>query len=106
MELYPLSLERHLDGRIWGGRKLAPFLGLPEPHPERIAESWQVFDDNRVQNGPLSGLTLAQVTEKYVEKLVGTLSPPRYGADFPLLAKFIDARQDLSIQVPCAFKEG
>jgi mannose-6-phosphate isomerase len=99
MHLYPLSLERHLDDRIWGGQKLAPFLQLPPPHPERIAESWQVFDSNRVLNGSLAGMTLAQATRELGEALVGTLSPPRYGVDFPLLAKFIDAREDLSIQV-------
>jgi mannose-6-phosphate isomerase len=99
MKLYPLLLERHLDSRMWGGQRLAPFLGLPQPHPERIAESWQVFDTNRILNGPLAGMTLAQAAHLCADQLVGTLSPPRYGADFPLLAKFIDARQDLSIQV-------
>lgn len=99
MSLYPLLLERHLDGRVWGGQRLAAFLDLPQPHPERIAESWQVFDTNKVLNGPLAGLTLAQVTEQSPRELVGTLSIPRYGSDFPLLAKFIDARQNLSLQV-------
>jgi mannose-6-phosphate isomerase len=99
MGLYPLLLERHLDSRVWGGQRLAAFLGLPRPHPERIAESWQVFDTNRILNGPLAGMTLAEVARQSAERLLGTLSPPRYGADFPLLAKFIDARQDLSIQV-------
>jgi mannose-6-phosphate isomerase len=98
-ELYPLLLERHLDERVWGGNKLVSFLGLDEPHPDRIAESWQVYDTNKVVNGRLAGKTLAEVTEAYREALVGTLSVPRYGADFPLLAKFIDAQQDLSIQV-------
>jgi len=99
MELYPLLLERHLDGRVWGGQRLARFLHLPQPHPERIAESWQVFDTNRVLNGPLAGMTLADLAHQSAERLVGSLSPPRYGADFPLLAKFIDAQQDLSLQV-------
>jgi mannose-6-phosphate isomerase len=99
MELYPLLPERHLDGRLWGGQRLARFLDLPQPHPERIAESWQVFDTNRILNGPLAGTTLAEAAQRSAERLVGTLSLPRYGADFPLLAKFIDARQDLSIQV-------
>ncbi len=99
MDLYPLLLERHLDNRVWGGQKLAFFLDLPPPHPERIAESWQVFDANRVLNGALAGAALAQVARDYGEGLVGTLSPPRYGSDFPLLAKFIDAQKDLSIQV-------
>ena len=99
MRPYPLVLQRHLDHRIWGGQKLASYLGLPLPHPQRIAESWQVFDSNRVLNGALAGMTLAQATRRLAEKLVGTLSPSRYGVDFPLLAKFIDAQQDLSIQV-------
>ena len=99
MALYPLLLERHLDSRLWGGQKLAPFLNLPKPYPQRIAESWQVFDTNRILNGPLKGVTLAEATRKYGKKLVGTISPTRYGADLPLLAKFIDAQQDLSVQV-------
>ncbi len=99
MDYYPLALERHLDDRIWGGQRLARFLQLQPPLPERIAESWQVFDSNRVLNGSLAGMTLAQATCEMKETLVGTLSPPRYGVDFPLLAKFIDAREDLSIQV-------
>jgi mannose-6-phosphate isomerase len=98
-ELYPLLLERHLDERVWGGNKLVSFLHLTGPHPDKIAESWQVYDTNRITNGPLAGRTLAEVTEEYAGELVGTLSLPRYGADFPLLAKFIDAHQDLSIQV-------
>ena len=99
MALHPLLLERHLDDRIWGGNRLASFLGLSPPYPERIAESWQVYDANRVINGPLAGQTLAQVAARYGDKLLGTLSPPRYGADLSLLVKFIDAQQDLSIQV-------
>lgn len=99
MDLYPLLLERHIDQRLWGGQKLAPFLGLPKPYPERIAESWQVYDDNRVLNGPLAGRSLAELSEQFGAELLGTISPRRYGSSFPLLAKFIDARQDLSIQV-------
>ena len=99
MKLYPLHLQRHLDDRLWGGDRLVRFLDLTPPYPERIAESWQVYDDNLILNGPLAGQTLAEVTREYRDRLVGSLSIPRYGADFPLLAKFIDARQDLSIQV-------
>lgn len=99
MRLYPLLLKRHLDSRIWGGQRLAHFLDLAAPFPERIAESWQVFDANQILNGPLAGRTLAQVAVQFAPELIGTLSLPRYGADFPLLAKFIDARQDLSLQV-------
>lgn len=99
MKAYPLVLERQLKDRLWGGGRLASFLKLPQPYPERIAESWQVYASNRVLNGPCAGMTLAQVSASWGERLLGSLSPLRYGLDFPLLAKFIDSEQDLSIQV-------
>src|SRR5215210_537121 len=97
--LYPLLTERRLVQPIWGGTQLADWLALPEPHPERLGESWQVYDANPILNGPLAGRTLAQVTQQYGAALVGTRTIARYGADFPLLAKFIDAVDRLSIQV-------
>ncbi|HEY53016.1 MAG TPA: mannose-6-phosphate isomerase [Caldilineae bacterium] len=99
MTLYPLRLQRKLDYRLWGGQRLARWLDLPEPLPTDLAESWQVYESNQVLNGPLSGRTLAEVTRAYGADLVGTLSIPRYGLDFPLLAKFLDANAKLSIQV-------
>jgi len=88
-----------LDYRLWGGSRLARWLKLPEPLPTDLAESWQVYETNKVLNGPLAGRTLAEVTSEFGADLVGTLSLPRYGLDFPLLAKFIDANARLSIQV-------
>ena len=98
-QLYPLRLQRKLDYRLWGGQRLAQWLDLPEPLPTDLAESWQVYETNPVLNGPLAGRTLADLTKEYGADLVGTLSIPRYGLDFPLLAKFIDANAKLSIQV-------
>jgi mannose-6-phosphate isomerase len=98
--LYPLLLERHLSPRIWGGTKLSTYLALPdEPRSEPIGESWQVYAQNRIRNGPLAGQTLAQAAQAYGEALLGTRSVSRYGSTVPLLAKFIDARDRLSIQV-------
>lgn len=97
--LYPLRLERKLDHRLWGGSRLAAWFGLPQPWPTDLAESWQVYAENRVLNGPLAGRTLAAIARDYGPTLLGTLSPRHYGHDFPLLAKFIDANDRLSIQV-------
>ena len=99
MRLYPLRLEPKLDYRLWGGQRLAAWLGLPKPWPTDLAESWQVYETNRVCNGVLAGQTLGEVTRQFGTDLVGALSPPHYGSDFPLLAKFIDANDKLSIQV-------
>jgi len=97
--LYPLLTERGIVQPIWGGTRLAAWLDLPEPRPERIGETWQVYDTNAILHGPLAGSTLAEATQQYGAALVGTRSVEQYGADFPLLAKFIDAGEPLSIQV-------
>lgn len=98
--LYPLLLERRLSPRIWGGTRLRAYLGLAEEaHTEPIGESWQVYAENRIINGALAGQTLAEVARSHGEALLGTESVKRYGATVPLLAKFIDAEDKLSIQV-------
>lgn len=97
--LYPLLTERRTVHPIWGGQRLAAWLDLPEPRSTQLGETWQVFDTNPICNGFLTGKTLAEVTQMYGAHLVGTRTMARYGADFPLLAKFIDANDRLSIQV-------
>jgi mannose-6-phosphate isomerase len=99
IDLYPLLTEPRLVQPIWGGSELAAWLGLPEPRPERLGETWQVYDQNRITNGPLAGQSLAEASRQLGADLVGTRTLERYGADFPLLAKFIDAAGRLSIQV-------
>jgi mannose-6-phosphate isomerase len=93
-----LILERKLDSRIWGGDTLGAWLGLEYP-PAQLAESWQVYEQNRILGGPFADRTLADVTAEHGALVVGSHSFKRYGADFPLLAKFIDAADDLSVQV-------
>lgn len=97
-KLEPLLLERKLDARIWGGHTMAAWLAI-ENAPSQLAESWQVYEHNRVTNGAHAGRTLAEVTSEHGADLVGIRSFARYGADFPLLAKFIDADDHLSVQV-------
>ena len=99
-QLYPLTLDRFLSPRLWGGERLVSFLGLSEPEgDEPLGESWQIYGENRVLNGSFQGRTLDEVTAELGADLIGTVSSGRYGDRFPLLAKFIDAGDKLSIQV-------
>jgi mannose-6-phosphate isomerase len=91
--------ERRIVEPIWGGERLAVWLDLPAPRPARLGETWQIYDLNLVVNGPLSGHSLAELAREYGPELVGARSFASYGDDFPLLAKFIDAADQLSIQV-------
>ncbi len=96
--LPPLQLEPRLDSRVWGGTHLAPWLGLAAA-PAPLAEVWLVYAENRIAGGPLAGLTLAEATVRHGADLVGTVNLARTGAQFPLLAKFLDAAEHLSVQV-------
>jgi len=107
--LYPYRFEPILVERVWGGDTLARFGKMVSPG-QRIGESWEISDRNDAQsiviNGPLKGNTLRQLLERFGSKtLVGTLAP--HTAPFPLLIKFLDARQRLSLQVhpPAAVAE-
>lgn len=98
--LYPLELDRFLSTRLWGGDRLRTFLDLSESAgDEPLGEAWSVYGGNRVLNGPLQGKTLAELSAEFGAALVGTVAARRYGDRFPLLAKFIDAGDEVSIQV-------
>ena len=98
--LYPLLLERKLSPRLWGGRRLQNYLHLDlPPGAEPIGEAWQVYADNTVINGSHAGKTLQQVVDESGEALLGSGGRARSHRPFPLLAKFIDAAEKLSIQV-------
>lgn len=99
-DLYPLELDRFLSPRLWGGERLISFLNLSKLEgDEPLGESWQIYGGNRVLNGPLQGKTLDEVSAELGAHLIGTVAAERYGETFPLLAKFIDAADKLSIQV-------
>lgn len=95
--LYPLKLAPALHSKVWGGRKLATQLGKTLPTPERYGESWELHDSCTVVNGRLRGRSLGELQQTYGESLVG--AGHEVAAGFPLLAKFIDAKDWLSIQV-------
>ncbi|MCD7901294.1 MAG: class I mannose-6-phosphate isomerase [Bacteroides sp.] len=100
--MYPLKFEPILKQIIWGGDKIVPFKNL---HTDitGVGESWELSDvegsESIVANGPDKGLNLTQLVRRYREELVGEANYTRFGNKFPLLIKFIDAKQDLSIQV-------
>lgn len=97
---YPLILSPHFSGRPWGGRGLETVLGKPLPAGEVIGESWELSDHpngrSKIANGGLEGQEFGAIFQKYPLEMVGTEEiPERY----PLLVKFIDAQEHLSIQV-------
>ncbi len=102
MELYPLKFKPILKERLWGGTKLKDVLGKPISS-DITGESWELSgvdgDISEVANGPLEGKTLKDLIASDGESLLGKSVMDRFGNDFPILIKFIDAKQDLSIQL-------
>ena len=100
MELF--KFEPLLKQTIWGGNKIVAFKHI-QSDLENVGESWEVSgvpgDESVVANGECKGKTLNEVLAEMKQKLVGEENYKRFGDRFPLLIKFIDARQDLSIQV-------
>lgn len=101
--LYPLKFKPRFKERIWGGNALKTLLGKDIPEGKPIGESWEISavqgDVSVVAEGPLKGNSLQELIEIYMGDLVGDGVYEKYGIEFPLLIKFIDARDDLSIQV-------
>lgn len=98
--LYPLRFEPILRRYLWGGRRLGTVLGKPIADGDDYAESWEVSDHGAdrsvVANGPLAGTTLAELVARRGRELLGRHAPQ---ARFPLLLKFLDAQETLSVQV-------
>lgn len=96
MAVYPLRFEPALHVKVWGGRQLETRLGKPLPTGEPYGESWELYWKNRVANGPHAGRTLGELIAVDPAGMVGKADA---GEDFPLLIKFIDAQDWLSVQV-------
>ena len=96
------KFEPLLKQTLWGGDKIIPFKHL-DTQMERVGESWEISGVNGsetiVATGQDKGKSLNQLVSEQKEKLVGKDNYERFGDEFPLLIKFIDACQDLSIQV-------
>jgi mannose-6-phosphate isomerase len=101
-QLYPLKFTPILKDKIWGGKKLNNLLYKSEAS-DKAGESWEIsgVKDNvsEVANGFLAGNNLQELIEVYMGDLVGQKVFEKFGTEFPLLIKYIDAADDLSIQV-------
>ena len=98
----PLKFNALLKSTLWGGDKIIPFKHL-DINQENVGESWEISgvpgNETVVSDGDFKGKKLNEVVAELKGKLVGEDNYTRFGDEFPLLIKFIDARQDLSIQV-------
>ena len=102
MALYPLKFHPILKTLVWGGERIAPYKGICTDQ-RNIGESWELSgvagNESVVADGPLAGRTITELVREYQGALVGEKVYAAHGEKFPLLIKFIDARDDLSIQV-------
>ncbi|HLP63733.1 type I phosphomannose isomerase catalytic subunit [Flavobacterium sp.] len=102
MKFYPLQFQPILKDRIWGGTKLRTYLNKPISS-EITGESWEIStvenDVSVVSNGTFKGKSLNEIIELYPKEILGTRVYEQFGNQFPLLFKYLDAREDLSIQV-------
>ena len=112
MSLYPLKFRPRFVEKMWGGRKIETVLGKPLPPGKRIGESWELFDfppgvvdgstdwvSSEIANGSLTGRTLHWAVGQYGTGLTGSAALAGASGQFPILIKFLDAREDLSVQV-------
>ncbi|WP_445454397.1 type I phosphomannose isomerase catalytic subunit [Flavobacterium sp. 25HG05S-40] len=102
MKLYPLQFEPILKERIWGGSKLKTYLNKPITS-DITGESWEIStvenDVSIIANGAYKGKSLLDVINELPEAVLGSKVYEQFGKQFPLLFKYLDAREDLSIQL-------
>ncbi len=102
-ELYPIKFEPILKEKIWGGRSLVNNYGKKASNLELIGESWEIsaVADNLsiVANGFLEGNNIEEIMEVYMSDITGEKVFEKFGTEFPLLIKFIEASSNLSVQV-------
>jgi mannose-6-phosphate isomerase len=100
MQMYPLKFKPIYKQRIWGGQKLREIFGKDIPPSEKIGESWELADlpddKSEITNGQLAGQTIDSVIKKYPLEIIGDKN---FSGPFPLLIKFLDAEDILSVQV-------
>jgi mannose-6-phosphate isomerase len=112
MALYPLKFKPRYVEKMWGGRKIETVLGKRLPAGKPIGESWELYDfppgvvdssadwvSAEIANGPLAGRTLHWLVGEFRDELMGSVALTGQHGQFPILIKFLDAREDLSVQV-------
>ena len=97
--LYPLRLSILPMEKVWGGDRLRHLLGEHVTAQPKIGEAWIAWDGLTIENGPFQGKTLANLVESHPRSLLGARWESEAPALFPLLVKFLDARETLSVQV-------
>jgi len=101
MSLYPMKFKPIVKDKIWGGPRLRDVLG--KEASDKAGESWEIScvegDISVAENGYLKGNNLMELAEVYMGDLMGDTVFEKYGLEFPLLIKFIDASDVLSVQV-------
>ena len=101
--LYPLKFKKVFHEKIWGGRALETKLGLNIPEGKKIGEAWIVSAHPNgmsiIENGEFAGETLQEILDKYKAELVGEKIYEKYKNRFPLLIKYLDINDRVSIQV-------
>jgi mannose-6-phosphate isomerase len=95
----PFTLIPKQQPTVWGGHKLHTMLGKPALDDQPVGESWEVWAGDTVADGPWVGMRLEELTERYPAELLGAVPYQRSPNRFPLLTKFIDAQEALSVQV-------
>ena len=101
--LYPLKFKTIYKEKIWGGSKIKSMLKQDFSPLSNCGEAWKISgiepESSVVSNGFLKGNTLNELAEIYMDDLLGEKVFKKFGEEFPLLIKFIDAQKDLSVQV-------
>lgn len=102
MKFYPLQFEPIFKEKIWGGEKLKTVLHKPITS-NSTGESWELStvegDVSTVASGECKGKLLTEIINEFPDEILGTTVYARFGKQFPLLFKYLDAHEDLSIQV-------
>ncbi|MCK5367019.1 MAG: class I mannose-6-phosphate isomerase [Cyclobacteriaceae bacterium] len=102
-ELYPLKFKTIFKDKIWGGQKIKTILNKDFSDLPNCGETWEISgvegNISIVEEGPLAGESLQSILKKHKGDLVGEDVYKKFGDEFPLLVKFIDANDDLSVQV-------
>lgn len=101
--MYPLKFKRHLVKKIWGGREFQESLNIELPDNDLYGESWEVSSHQNgmsfIENGIFQDESLENLLKKYKDELVGEDVYKKYGENFPILIKYLDINDKLSVQV-------
>lgn len=101
--MYPLKFKKTLVKKVWGGRKFNTVLNMELPDDNLYGESWEVSSHkgglSYIENGEFAGKTLVEVIEQNKEEILGKEIVERFKGEFPLLIKYLDINDRLSVQV-------